>query len=85
MIEKARINDPPDIQALVNYYADRQLMLPRSLNQIYDTLRDFFVHREQGEVIGCCALHVSWGDLGEIRSLAVAERAQGRGMGKNLL
>ncbi|MHC4479520.1 MAG: N-acetyltransferase [Planctomycetota bacterium] len=85
MIEKAGINDPRDILALVNHYADRQLMLPRSLNEMYDQLRDFLVCREDGRVLGCAALHVSWEGLGELRSLAVAEEAQGRGVGTALV
>ncbi len=85
MIEKARISDPPAIRELVNYYADRQVMLPRSLNDVYETVRDFFVCREGGQVVGCAALHIGWDGLGEIRSLAVAERAQGRGIGKRLI
>jgi len=84
-VEKARIDDPPRIVALVNHYADRQLMLPRSLNETYECLRDFFVWREGGEVLGCAALHVSWEGLGEIRSLAVREDATGRGIGRRLV
>jgi len=85
MVEKARIDDPPLILALVNYYADRQLMLPRSLNDIYECLRDFYVWREEGELLGCVALHVSWQGLGEVRSLAVREEAAGRGIGRRLV
>jgi len=85
MIEKAHMNDPRDIRALVNHYASRELMLPRSLNDIYENLRDFFVWREDSEILGCAALHVSWQGLGEIRSLAVAEDAQGRGIGRELV
>ncbi|MFW6188848.1 MAG: N-acetyltransferase [Planctomycetota bacterium] len=85
MIEKARIEDPPRIVSLVNRYADRQLMLPRSLNDTYESLRDFFVCRQDGRVIGCAALHVSWEGLGEVRSLAVADEAAGRGVGTELV
>jgi amino-acid N-acetyltransferase len=84
-IEKARIGDPPQIVALVNEYADRQLMLPRSLNDIYESLRDFFVCRLEGRVVGCAALHVSWSGLGEIRSLAVGEEHTGEGIGQRLV
>lgn len=84
-IEKARIGDPPHIVKLVNTFAERQLMLPRSLNDTYENLRDFFVCRSDGRVIGCAALHVSWSGLGEIRSLAVSEEASGRGVGSRLV
>lgn len=85
IVEKARIDDPPRIVALVNHYADRQLMLPRSLNETYESLRDFFVWREEGELLGCAALHVSWQGLGEVRSLAVRPEATGRGIGRRLV
>ena len=85
MIERARISEAPRILALVNDCADRGLMLPRSLNEVYESLRDFFVWREGGQLVGCAALHVSWEGLGEIRSLAVAEKAQGRGIGTALV
>ncbi len=85
IVEKARIDDPPRIVALVNHYADRRLMLPRSLNETYESLRDFFVWREEGNLLGCAALHVSWQGLGEVRSLAVREDATGRGIGGRLV
>ncbi len=85
MIEKARIGDPPDILALVNRYAEQQQLLPRSLNDIYENLRDFFVCREEDRLVGCAALHVSWKGLGEIRSLAVREDRQGGGIGTALV
>jgi amino-acid N-acetyltransferase len=85
MIEKAKIGDPRAIQALVNTYAARELMLARSLNDVYEGLRDFFVWREADRVIGCVALHITWDGLGEVRSLAVDPDAQGRGIGRALV
>lgn len=85
MIEKANIDDPPQILAIVNHFADQQLMLPRSLNDIYENLRDFFVWRQDGGIVGCAALHISWQGLGEVRSLAVLEEAKGRGIGRALV
>lgn len=84
-IRKARTSDVPAMQRLVNFFADRGEMLHRSLAQFYENLRDFFVVEENGEVVGCAALHVVWRDLAEIKSLAVAEEAQGRGYGKQLV
>ncbi len=85
MIEKARISDPPAIMALINGFARREVMLPRSLNDVYESLRDFIVYRDGGEIVGCAALHVSWKGLGEIRSLAVRENSQSRGVGRDLV
>ena len=85
MIRKANINDPPQILALVNHFAERGLMLPRALNELYDHLRDFFVCEKDGRIVACAALHVSWESLGEVRSLAVIEEAQRRGIGTQMV
>ena len=60
-------------------------MLSRSLSELYDQIRDFFVDEEDGAIVGTCALHVSWDDLAEIRSLAVQERYWGKGVGESLV
>jgi amino-acid N-acetyltransferase len=84
-LRKARTADAPAMQRLINGFADRGAMLHRSLSELYENIRDFFVIEENGEVIGCAALHVSWKDLAELKSLAVAEAAQGRGFGRQLV
>ena len=85
MIRKARFSEIEEIQRLINRYAQEGALLPRSLNELYENLRDFFVWEEKGKILGCCALHISWEDLAEIKSLAVNKRARGRGMGSRLL
>ena len=85
MIRKATVEDVKKIQKLVNFYAKREKMLPRSLNELYENIRDFYVYTEGGKVSGCCALHVDWEDLAEIKSLAVAKSKAGKGIGKKLL
>jgi amino-acid N-acetyltransferase len=85
MIRKARIKDIRQIQNLINAFARQDLMLPRSLNELYETLRDFWVAEENRKIIGCCALHISWEDLAEIKSLAVAKPRQRKGVGKKLV
>jgi len=82
---KASTDDVEDIKELVNRYARQELMLPRSLEETYDQLRDFFVCRAEKRLVGCAALHVSWREMGEIRSLAVTEEAQGEGIGTRLV
>ena len=84
-IRKARISDLKQIQRLVNDFAKREQMIPRSLNELYETVRDFVVHEADGNVCGVCALHIMWEDLAEIRSLAVDKKYQKRGIGKSLV
>jgi amino-acid N-acetyltransferase len=84
-LEKAKIGDVPKIQQLVNSFADRGEMLARPLSEIYENLRDYFIIREDDKIIGCCALHVSWLDLAEIKALAVAENTQRKGLGTQLV
>jgi len=85
MIRRATIRDIKQVQKLINFYADKDEMLPRSLNELYENIRDFFVVEEKSGIVGCCALHVCWYDLGEIKSLAVLKSRQGRGIGARLL
>ncbi|MBA7636992.1 Amino-acid acetyltransferase [subsurface metagenome] len=84
-IEKARISDVPQMHQLINYFADKDEMLARSLSEIYENIRDYFVVRQGEQVIACTALHVSWSDLAEIKSLAVAEDSQKQGIGDQLV
>ncbi|OGX18303.1 MAG: GNAT family N-acetyltransferase [Omnitrophica WOR_2 bacterium RBG_13_44_8b] len=85
MIRKAEIKDIKQIQDLINFFAKQDLMLPRSLNELYENMRDYWVAQERNKIVGCCALHVSWDDLAEIKSLAVAKKTQGKGTGKELI
>ena len=85
MIRKATVEDVKNIQKLVNYHADKGEMLPRSLGDTCDNVRDFFVYEEDSAMVGCCALHVTWVDLAEVRSLAVADDFKSRGVGTALL
>jgi amino-acid N-acetyltransferase len=85
MIRKANISDVKAIQSLVNNYADAGQMLPRTLNELYEDLRDFHVFEENGSLIGVCALHVSWDGLAEIRSLAVRQDRIKSGIGSALV
>ena len=85
MIRKAKLTDVKAIQALVNQYADSGQMLPRTLNELYEHLRDFHVYEENGALIGVCALHISWEGLAEIRSLAVRNDRVKNGIGSKLV
>ncbi len=88
MIRKALIGDIKSIHKLLGHYADQGLLLPRALSELYDHLRDFFVvedRHHENSIIGVCALGICWEDLAEIRSLAVAEDHQEKGIGSQLV
>jgi len=85
VLRKARIKDIKQIQQLVNSFARQNLMLARSLSELYENLRDFWVVEAGKKVLGCCALHVSWDILAEVKSLAVHKNYQKKGLGAKLV
>lgn len=85
MIRKAVVQDVPGIQKLINDRAKEGFLLPRSLSEIYENLRDFSIYEDEKTIFGCAALHVTWENLAEIRSLVVHQSRQGRGIGKQLV
>ena len=86
MIRKAKISDVRPIHALLTHFADQGLLLPRSLSEIYDHLRDYTVIQTSDDnIVGVAALNICWEDLAEVKSLAVLEDYQARGIGRQLV
>lgn len=85
MIRKATIADVKAIHKLLMNYASAGMMLSRSLSDLYEAIRDFYVWEESGEVVGTVCLHICWEDLAEVRSLAVDNAHEGRGIGRKLV
>ncbi len=83
--EKAKISDVKSMHKLINHYADKDEMLPRSLSELYENIRDYYVIRRGKKVIGCAALHVCWDDLAEIKSSAVDKKYIRQGIGTILV
>lgn len=81
-LRKAVVADVPKIHKLIGIFAKNDEMLHRSLNELYESLRDFYILEEDGGILACAALHITWDDLAELKSVAVAPEAQGRGIGK---
>ena len=76
----------PAIYELIRTFADRKLMIRRSLGELYESIREFVVAvDEEQRIVGCAALHVFWQDLAELKCLAVSERVQGLGVGRRLV
>ena len=74
------------VQELIRTFADRKLMIRRSLGELYESIREFLVATDDtGRIIGCAALHVFWEDLAELKCLAVSEEAHGQGVGRKLV
>ena len=81
------MRDVKPIQGLLEHYAAKGLLLPRSLSELYGYLRDYYVYiPDDGfEPCGTCALHLCWEDLAEIKSLAVDESFTRQKIGTQLV
>ncbi len=86
IVRPARTSDVPLIQALVEPLVQRRILLGKNLVVFYEAIQEFLVaEADDGSIIGCGALHVMWEDLGEVRTLAVADHHLRSGVGKALL
>ena len=85
-VVRASIADAKAIHDLVNTFARQGEMLPRTMAEVYENLRDFYVVRDgSGEAVACGGLHILWEDLAEIKSLAVREDLQGQRLGARII
>jgi amino-acid N-acetyltransferase len=81
-VRKAGMHDIQPVLDLINWYAAKGIMLPRTEFELSENIRDFSVAYAGDRLVGCAALHFYSPVMGEVRSLAVApeERAHGVGM-----
>jgi amino-acid N-acetyltransferase len=86
VIRRARTADVRAIRRLVDAYSADRILLSKEMVTLYEDIQEFWVAtREDGEVLGCGALHVMWEDLAEVRTLATDPSYTGRGVGTALL
>lgn len=85
LTRKAILPDAPSIFRLIQQYTADGTLLPRSLQEICENVRDFIVVEEHGRVIATAALHIYGIGLAEVRSVAVDKRAQGKNAGRSLV
>ncbi|MCF7916840.1 MAG: N-acetyltransferase [Candidatus Omnitrophica bacterium] len=86
MIRKIKVDEAKTVQQLINKAASKNQLLERSLNHIYDNLRDYWVYIQDQKILGCCGLHVvGWQSLAEIKSLVVVENFRKKNIGKRLV
>lgn len=84
-VRKAVMHDIQPILNLINGYAAKGIMLPRTEFEMSEAIRDFTVVLSDGELLGCGALHFYSPTMGEIRSLAVADHAKTHGVGRRVV
>lgn len=85
LYRKPTFNDVEAIYDLVNTYANDGVMLARSRNTLYETLRDMIVAEENSEIVGVGGLHIIWNELAEIRTMAVTDKVTRQGIGKKIV
>jgi amino-acid N-acetyltransferase len=85
IIRPAAIGDVPTIHHLLEIYAAKGNLLPRTFSELYRHLRDFFVIEIDSKVVACGALEIFTEDLGEVRSLVVDEAHERHGLGRLLV
>ena len=84
-IRLAKVNDVKDMHELINIHAQKKEMLARPLSELYENIQEFVIAEYKNKVIACCALHVTWEDLAEVKALAVNEKYQKKGIGSRLV
>ena len=85
MIRNATMQDADAILRLVNFNAQKGLMLAKSPYAVYKDIQSYLVYEEDGIVLGCTRLSIAWNDLAEVASLAVDINARKKGIGKKLV
>jgi amino-acid N-acetyltransferase len=85
-VRPARTADVRGIHRMLEPYVQRRILLGKDIVVLYEAVQQFFVAEDAaGRLIGCGALHVMWDDLGEIRTLIVADEWLHRGVGRGIV
>lgn len=84
VIRKAKLKDVPRLVEIINDFANRRLLLPRTPSDLCERIREVTVAEEEGTIVGCGALHFYSSEIAEIRSLAVLPTTQRKGLGRKL-
>ncbi|HUS20218.1 MAG TPA: N-acetyltransferase [Terriglobales bacterium] len=84
-MRRATLPDVEQIHDLIHGYSETGTLLPRSLAELCENVRDFIVVEDEGRIIGCGALHLYGRHLTEIRSIAVYPEYKGKGAGRLLV
>lgn len=86
VVRPARTADVQGIQALLEPYVQRRILLGKDIVVLYESTQQFLVAEDRdGRLIACGALHVMWEDLGEIRTLIVDDEWLHHGVGRAIV
>lgn len=85
-VRPAKTSDVRGIQAMLEPFVQRRILLGKDLVVLYEATQQFVVaENTAGDLVGCGALHVMWEDLGEIRTLIVVDDWLHRGVGREIV
>lgn len=84
-VRPAILRDIPKLLALINAFAAKGIMLPRTEFELAENIRDFVVIEGGNQIVACCALHIYSPTAAEIRSLAVDPGWQTHGLGRKMV
>jgi amino-acid N-acetyltransferase len=84
-MRRAEPGDARELHELLERFVAPGLLIPRTLKQVYSTIRDFVVVVEDGRIVGCGALRIYSAELGEIGALAVLEEKRDAGLGGRIV
>ena len=84
---KATFSDVDEIHDLIAGYAAQGVMLPKPHSTLYEALREFVVAEDvdSKKIVGVGALHLTWNELAEVRSMAVDENFSRQGIGSEIV
>ena len=85
LTRNAILPDVEQIHAIIRLYSGNGTLLPRTMAELCENVRDFVVVEHEGRTVGCGALHLYGMHLAEIRSIAVTPAAKGLGAGRRLV
>ncbi len=84
-VRKPKLSEVVQLKTLIDNAAIKELVLPRTLEELYENVRDFYVSADEKGLAGCVALHIDTEDLAEVRTLIVRDDLQRKGIGTILL
>lgn len=84
-IRNAKLSDANTISNLIEFYARKNIMLPKTPESIMENIRNFIVAESKEKIVGCASFSFFTPELAEIRSVAVNESFQGQGIGRKLI